>query len=397
MSNQDYKVQIMILTEQIESTSQHIAELEAELNRLTAELTTLKSTQVEAQQLIDAAQKLKNKLPERAISYVSNELQKMFSMPVVPTPIEAEIERVLRQEIDEVALPQQPEADSSPQCDIEVGDVVRVLSGRRAGQLGTVISQETTDMMRLEMENGGIWIHPSADLCRESPSALDPEVGSALAEDGRGIVSERCDLWSDCPLSSAMWQKAPVCELTCGISPQPTGADDDSEPSSSAEKYDKFTSYTVDSEGEVLSAYVGFSSKTDANKFHRKLLEIAQFVDTFKVYKPTSALVLYGDWKHEVRVVLYGGRDTLAHIAKERVAMNPEETITAEQWQTLKAITKEGGLTQAELGAIAMLPFGHKRGSQILVSQYDDIVRQLEEKIKQVNFGMGNDPKTTAA
>jgi hypothetical protein len=67
-----------------------------------------------------------------------------------------------------------------------------------------------------------------------------------------------------------------------------------------------------------------------------------------------------------------------------------ELTITSAQWEELKKLATDGGLSQEQLGDIALAPYDYQRGSQIKTSQFAEVKRKLERAIANIRIAKEN-------
>ncbi|NEP00878.1 MAG: hypothetical protein F6K58_19875 [Symploca sp. SIO2E9] len=166
----------MILTQQIELANQAIAELEGQLQKAQEELSKLQFTQERTKTFFEEARSLKESLPGDVFKLVQKELEALFSKTsehgVEPAPeveLSLEVEQALREEIDEVGMPQKPESEPSTVADLGddliEGDRVKILEGRHAGEVFTFEKYETNskDLARLRKPNNGVWIEARRD------------------------------------------------------------------------------------------------------------------------------------------------------------------------------------------------------------------------------------------
>jgi DNA-binding transcriptional regulator YdaS (Cro superfamily) len=67
-----------------------------------------------------------------------------------------------------------------------------------------------------------------------------------------------------------------------------------------------------------------------------------------------------------------------------------ELTITSAEWEELKKLATDGGLSQEQLGDIALAPYDYQRGSQIKTSQFAEVKRKLERAIANIRIAKEN-------
>ncbi len=67
-----------------------------------------------------------------------------------------------------------------------------------------------------------------------------------------------------------------------------------------------------------------------------------------------------------------------------------ELTITSAEWEELKKLATDGGLSQEQLGDIALTPYDYQRGSQIKTSQFAEVKRKLERARANIRIAKEN-------
>ncbi len=67
-----------------------------------------------------------------------------------------------------------------------------------------------------------------------------------------------------------------------------------------------------------------------------------------------------------------------------------ELTITSAEWEELKKLATDGGLSQEQLGDIALAPYDYQRGSQIKTSQFAEVKRKLERARANIRIAKEN-------